>query len=646
MRTEMNLLVRKRTGNTGMVTGRLRAVLHSLLLAAGLVLSYLAFYVYMDGQIYQESMSNLSATYGQINCTFNLFVQYNWNLLADWKFFLEKNPEQSKESVQEWFSIDKEQNIWKYTDLVLINENDDFLTLLGRMGHADNCDELFGKLYRSGKPLAGSYISSSGVRRILFAIPCGPVSVDGVTYTAIGVTYDNTMLEEMLTSNAYGGGSDCFVTDAGGDIILSLTPKTEIIDAINNLPDYLEEQDVFTDERKLESFRENLVLSRSGGSSIHYNGKEYYIYQMPVGMQDWSLVAVVQTERVDWAVRNVQHMTTVILTFLCTGLLLCLLWILGSRNRAQLQNAHLKLRNMENSKHLTEQLLSGITQMVDRFAICDLRKGTYEYREMKGDPLYPETGNYEELVESISKCYTAMVDDDLAKITNMLSAEHLAELLPDMKTSFTFEYSARDRSMFMLMNVIPLAFKEGTLHTVLLASQDIGIRHELENLANTDALTGLFNKRYFESLLNVKEQKKAPYTVFYMDLNLFKPINDRYGHAIGDKVLIEVAKRLLLCIRSSDHAFRLGGDEFAVIVGSGLTDELCRERMQRMRTEITKPMQIDGHTLQVGISCGFAVCPTDAEDSEEICNLADKRMYEEKVKAHARMSDFCEEELR
>ncbi len=642
----MKLPARKMIWNNRTIPQRLRSILQSLLIAAGLLISYAAYYVYMDGQIYRESMSNLSATYGQINRTFNLFVQYNWNLLSDWKFFLEENPEQSKESMQKWFSIDKEQEIWMYTDLVLYNENDDFLTLLGRMGHADNCDELFGKLYQSRKALAGSYVSSSGVRRIMFAIPCDPVSVDGVTYTAIGVTYDNTMLEEMLTSNAYGGGSDCFVINADGEIILSLTPKTEIKDAVSNLSDYLEEEHVFSDERKLERFRDNLELSGSGGFAVHYNDKEYYIYQMPVGMQDWSLVAVVQTEKVDGAVRNVQRMTTVILSFLCIGLLICLLWILGSRSRAQLQNAHLRLRNMENSKHLTEQLLSGITKMVDRFAICDLEKGTYEYREMKGNPLYPETGDYKELVESVSGRYTAMTGDDLAKITNMLSPEHLAELLTDREDSFTFEYSARDRSMFMLMNVIPLAFKDGTLHTVLLASQDIGVRHELENLANTDALTGLFNKRYFESLLNVKDQKKAPYTLFYMDLNLFKPINDQYGHAMGDKVLVEVARRLLLCIRSSDHAFRLGGDEFAVIVGSSLTDELCRERMQRMRTEITRPMQIDGHILQVGVSCGAAVCPADADNSEQICELADRRMYEEKEKAHERMKARYMEELR
>ena len=134
----MKLPAQKKMWNNRAITQRLRTILQSLLIAAGLLISYAAYYVYMDGQIYRESMSNLSATYGQINRTFNLFVQYNWNFLSDWKFFLEENPEQSKESMQKWFSIDKEQEIWMYTDLVLFNENDDFLTLLGRMGHADN----------------------------------------------------------------------------------------------------------------------------------------------------------------------------------------------------------------------------------------------------------------------------------------------------------------------------------------------------------------------------------------------------------------------------------------------------------------------------------------------------------------------------
>ena len=122
-----------------------------------------------------------------------------------------------------------------------------------------------------------------------------------------------------------------------------------------------------------------------------------------------------------------------------------------------------------------------------------------------------------------------------------------------------------------------------TLTKIMLVSQDMGQQHELENLANTDALTGLFNKRYFEKMMEIRDEKKKPYALFYMDLDLFKPVNDTYGHEMGDKVLKEVAKRLLKCIRSNDYAFRIGGDEFMLILNGNLDAQICEKRIERIK---------------------------------------------------------------
>ena len=165
-------------------------------------------------------------------------------------------------------------------------------------------------------------------------------------------------------------------------------------------------------------------------------------------------------------------------------------------------------------------------------------------------------------------------------------------------------------------------------------SQDIGEKHELEILANTDGLTGLFNERYFTMMLESKEKKKLPFVLVYLDLDQFKPINDTYGHTMGDKLLQETAKRLLLCIRKNDYVFRIGGDEFTILFSMDFDEHMIGEIKKRLKEMLEKPFRIDDHTLHVGCSIGFAAYPKESGDTTYIRILADRRMYEEKERNH------------
>ena len=124
--------------------------------------------------------------------------------------------------------------------------------------------------------------------------------------------------------------------------------------------------------------------------------------------------------------------------------------------------------------------------------------------------------------------------------------------------------------------------------------------------------------------------------MYYLDLDHFKPVNDTYGHDMGDKLLKEVAVRLLSCIRERDYAFRIGGDEFALIIGAQLDEAQGEQMRQRIEQSLLQPCVIDGQRLQIGVSCGCAMYPREGEDIAKIRILADRRMYEEKEKNHRR----------
>ena len=141
-----------------------------------------------------------------------------------------------------------------------------------------------------------------------------------------------------------------------------------------------------------------------------------------------------------------------------------------------------------------------------------------------------------------------------------------------------FEYCIREKNVYALLNIIPVMFDgDGLLTQVMMIGQDVGQKVELENLANTDGLTGLYNERYFSRVLANLEKKKLPFALYYLDLDFSSP-STTYGHDMGDKLLKAVAQRLQTCIRSRDCAFRIGGDEFAVVYRADLTDAQRREK--------------------------------------------------------------------
>ena len=149
----------------------------------------------------------------------------------------------------------------------------------------------------------------------------------------------------------------------------------------------------------------------------------------------------------------------------------------------------------------------------------------------------------------------------------------------------------------------------------------------LAEIAIRDDLTGLYNRRFFEFILDKYkiEDKDIEKGIIFIDLDGFKPINDIYGHHIGDKVLQKVAKTIKNSIRDSDYPFRIGGDEFLILIFSN--KDALKKISDRFFKRISD-IDIDGIKLECSI--GYAHYPTDSNDFSEVIEIADKRMYENK----------------
>lgn len=159
----------------------------------------------------------------------------------------------------------------------------------------------------------------------------------------------------------------------------------------------------------------------------------------------------------------------------------------------------------------------------------------------------------------------------------------------------------------------------------------------LREQATHDLLTGLPNRCLFldrvAQALAVARRNGRLAALLFVDLDGFKPVNDKFGHPIGDQVLVEVAGRLARAIRESDTAARIGGDEFTVLL-TGVGSQIDIMRIARKLTaDLQRPYLIDRRRLSVGASVGIAVYPDHAQTPAELLALADTAMYRAKTRA-------------
>ena len=165
------------------------------------------------------------------------------------------------------------------------------------------------------------------------------------------------------------------------------------------------------------------------------------------------------------------------------------------------------------------------------------------------------------------------------------------------------------------------------------AVRSISRRLAFSTLARQDGLTALPNRlalREWFDLRVTAPGRQGMAAVHYLDLNGFKPINDRYGHAVGDALLIAVSKRIARTIRTSDTAARLGGDEFAVLQCDIADLAEAEQLAQRLAEAINLPYRIDSHAIAISTSVGYIVAEHGAEDLECLLSLADEALYASK----------------
>lgn len=225
--------------------------------------------------------------------------------------------------------------------------------------------------------------------------------------------------------------------------------------------------------------------------------------------------------------------------------------------------------------------------------------------------------------------------DDILLFQNLVNSEKLLGMFHNHNINTNLEYREKtDDGSYRWMNVsIRLVMHPNSNEVIaylLFENIDKQKREEIRNqkLIENDSLTGIYNRKTFE--LKVKEKIKTQnnddylYAILIIDLDVFKPINDTFGHAEGDKVLIEVAQTIASLLRKYDLVCRFGGDEFMIYLCDIPSKNVIQKKAQQICQLLHRPYK---ETFQLSASIGIALNPVDASTFEDLYKKADIAMY-------------------
>jgi diguanylate cyclase (GGDEF)-like protein len=153
--------------------------------------------------------------------------------------------------------------------------------------------------------------------------------------------------------------------------------------------------------------------------------------------------------------------------------------------------------------------------------------------------------------------------------------------------------------------------------------------------ARTDQLTKTLNRAEFERQSGQRLKKNTGCALLAIDLDRFKEINDTYGHLAGDEVLIIAAKRMQSAVREGDLVSRTGGDEYTILLSNIEDENMIVNIIRRLRELVEQNISIGGHDVTVGCSIGYVMAPKEGREYKSLYQIADERMYRDKLERKA-----------
>ncbi len=241
--------------------------------------------------------------------------------------------------------------------------------------------------------------------------------------------------------------------------------------------------------------------------------------------------------------------------------------------------------------------------------------------------------------EVLGKTFWSLLKPEGIEEVRRLNARRLAGERSGVRSGairYELEQIRKDGSwVWTEINVVAQHDRNGVLSGYNGVTRDISERkhaaERIEHMARHDTLTDLPNRALFsdrlDDALSLSRRNGTRLALMFVDLDKFKPVNDTFGHAVGDVLLREAARRMRTCIRAADTVGRIGGDEFVALLPVVETANDALVVAEKLRAALALPFAIDGRRIEISCSVGIAIAPDDGRDEIELAKNADAAMY-------------------
>ncbi|MCR4736231.1 MAG: diguanylate cyclase [Treponema sp.] len=526
-------------------------------------------------------------------------------------------------------TITSTKGIGEFKRISVANDSGMILNYQGTTSRNIFTADFFQEAMKSGKPqISGDVIvDEDGEYVLILAVPI--IQKDQPVGVICG-SFSYSILNSLFSVASFNGLGHSALVSSDGKVIVSSYPdlnKIEIVDIFNDL----EDRDN-TKNDLVNSIYSNMKNNKDGFFSIDSSKKDRFCYYTPVGVNDWYIFSYVQSDYI----KKMQHSISIAVYSLIAIILLVFIVIFVLF--VQLQNkATAVLNDVERYAIANEQNQSCVFEY-------DLRthkikfSGSYEF--VLGKIHNPIDLN------SLRNLYVSIHEDDKNVMEHM--NDFFAEKQDNFVAELRFKCTDGEYRWFRLSGT-SVKNENNQIDKFVgnFTNVNAQVLHEqeLRYIAETDMLSGLLNKNFFQKKVSRAldcSDSNISGALFIIDLDNFKTTNDTLGHSMGDIVIRDTAQKISLIFSKHDTIGRIGGDEFCVFmrldsVNQNVAAKIIMEKAATLNETLQEYYNNDISSVRVSASVGIALWPQQAESFNQLFRCADAALYY--VKQHGKDSN-------